>query len=96
MENIIQQAPTLIAKETIPSLKFKTTVSFKQQENLMERLLEATKMGNNDHIKIAIIFQDDEGMKRVETTIWATGAKYICLKGGVWLPIDHIKEVQFI
>ncbi len=96
MEKSLNSAPTLIEKEIIPNLKFKTSVSFKQQENLMERLLEATKMGNNDHIKIAIIFQDDEGLKRVETTIWATGAKYICLKGGVWLPIDHIKEVQFV
>lgn len=96
MDNIIHSAPTLIEKEIIPNLKFKSEVNFKQQENLKERLLEATKMGNNDHIKIAIIFQDDEGMKRVETTIWATGDKYICLKGGVWLPIKHIKEVQFI
>jgi hypothetical protein len=96
MDNSVHVAPTLIEKEIIPNLKFKSSVSFKQQDNLMERLEEATKMGNNDHIKIAIIFQDDEGMKRVETTIWATGAKYICLKGGVWLPINRIKEVQFI
>jgi len=96
MENMIHAIPTLIEKELIPNLKFKSSASFKQQENLMERLLEATKMGNNDHIKIAIIFQDDEGLKRVETTVWATGDKYICLKGGVWLSINHIKEVQFI
>lgn len=96
MENAMYSAPILVEKEIIPNLKFKSSVNFKQQENLMDRLLEATKMGNNDHIKIAIIFQDDEGLRRVETTVWATGEKYICLKGGVWLPINHIKEVQFI
>jgi hypothetical protein len=95
--NAVQiNSPLLIEKELIPSLHFKNPVAFKQQENLMDRLSEATKMGNIDHLKIAIIFQDDEGMKRVETTVWATGAKYICLKGGIWLPINRIKEVQFI
>lgn len=96
MENAIFSSPMLIEKEIIPNLSFKSSVRFEQQDNLTNRLLEATQMGNNDHVKIAIIFQDDEGLKRVETTIWATGEKYICLKGGVWLPIDHIKEVQFI
>jgi hypothetical protein len=44
---------------------------------------------------VSIYFHDDEGPKRVETTIWATGSKYICLKGGVWIPIDHIVEVKY-
>lgn len=96
MHNITQLAPVLIEKENIPNLSFKSDVSFKQQENIIERLNEATKLGNLHHGKVAIIFQDDEGMKRVETTIWATGAKYICLKGGLWLPINRIKEIQFI
>ncbi len=43
-----------------------------------------------------IEFEDDEGLKAVETTIWATGQKYICLKGGVWLPISRIREVKII
>jgi hypothetical protein len=96
MQNLTQQDPVLIEKEAIANLSFKSEITFRQQENIIERLNEATKLGNLHRVKVALIFQDDEGMKRVETTIWATGANYICLKGGLWLPIRRIKEVQFI
>lgn len=96
MQNVLQTPPVLIEKEVIPTLKFSKPIEVEQQSDLIERLVEATKLGNIHHGKIAIIFQDDEGLKRVETTIWATGAKYICLKGGVWLPISRIKEVLLV
>lgn len=87
------QTSQLIEKEIIPNLSFKEDRGVKQQPGLMEKLLEATKLGNLHHGKVTIYFQDDEGPKRVETTIWATGLKYICLKGGVWLPIASIEKV---
>ena len=96
MQDILQQSPQLIEKEIIPTLLFRKPILLEQQEGLMEKLMEATKLGNIHHGKIAIIFQDDEGLKRVETTVWATGLKYICLKGGVWLPISRIKEIQMV
>jgi hypothetical protein len=96
MENATNTSPVLIEKEVIPSLEFKNDIKVEQKPDLMDRLVEATKLGNLHRGKIAIIFQDDEGVKRVETTIWATGAKYICLKGGVWLPIRRIHEVKFL
>jgi hypothetical protein len=96
MQEVLQQVPQLIEKEAIPTLLFKKPIVLEQPEGLMEKLMEATKLGNIHHGKIAIIFQDDEGLKRVETTIWATGLKYICLKGGVWLPISRIKEIQMV
>lgn len=96
MEKVITKSPVLIKKEIIPNLSFKNPVEIQQQEGLLNRLIEATKLGNIHHGKIAIIFHDDEGLKSVETTIWATGAKYICLKGGVWLPIERIQEVRLV
>lgn len=96
MQDVLQQSPQLIEKEIIPTLLFRKPILLEQQEGLMEKLMEATKLGNIHHGKIAIIFQDDEGLKRVETTVWATGLKYICLKGGVWLPISRIKEIQMV
>ena len=96
MQDVLQQSPQLIEKEIIPTLMFRKPILLEQQEGLMEKLMEATKLGNIHHGKIAIIFQDDEGLKRVETTVWATGLKYICLKGGVWLPISRIKEIQMV
>ncbi len=87
--------PILIEKEIIKDLSFKNHDELKQQENIRAKLEEATRLGNGYHTKVGIIFQDDEGLKRVDTTIWATGQKFICLKGGMWIPIDRIVELKF-
>ena len=84
-----------IEKENVPSLTFKREIKVKQHPELRSQLEQATRMGNGYHSKVSIYFHDDEGLKRVETTIWATGANYICLKGGVWIPIARIQEVKF-
>lgn len=88
--------PVLIEKERIPELSFKVPVAIEQSKDLEAKLMDAMKLGNLHQGKVAIIFRDDEGMKRVETTIWATGAKYICLKGGMWLPVSRIVDVKVI
>ena len=85
--------PEVIEKELVKELTFKSPVQFKQDPAIMRKLEEATRLGNGYHTKVGIIFQDDAGMKRINTTIWATGTKYICLKGGMWLPIDHIFDI---
>jgi uncharacterized protein (UPF0248 family) len=59
----------------------------------MQQILNATLLGNNEHKKVKIIFKDDNGVKLVETTIWASGQKFICLKGGSWIPIHRILEI---
>ncbi|PKR81251.1 hypothetical protein CW751_06610 [Brumimicrobium salinarum] len=96
MQETIIGKPKLIEKELVSSLKFNQKKKIHQQEDLMPSLLEATKLGNLHHGKVAIIFEDDEGLKQVETTIWSTGLKYICLKGGVWLPISSIHKVKIL
>ncbi|OFZ65805.1 MAG: hypothetical protein A3D92_23700 [Bacteroidetes bacterium RIFCSPHIGHO2_02_FULL_44_7] len=87
--------PTLIEKELIQSLSFKTKTRVTQHPDLQEQIKNATRLGNAYHSKVSIYFEDDEGVKRVDTTIWADGSKYICLKGGVWLPIDRILEIKY-
>tara|TARA_B100000809_G_C14864019_1_gene432999 strand:+ start:45 stop:329 length:285 start_codon:yes stop_codon:yes gene_type:complete len=94
MQEILQ--PTLIEKELIPDLNFKKTLEFEQSPALKEKLVEATRLGNSYKGKMRIEFVDDSGFKAVETTIWATGAKFICLKGGVWLPISRIKNISMM
>lgn len=84
-----------IEKEEVSKMSFQNEMNVEQHEELRQQLEQATRLGNGYHSKVSIYFHDDEGPKRVETTIWATGAKYICLKGGVWIPIDHIVEVKF-
>ncbi|HTO36985.1 MAG TPA: hypothetical protein VL021_01065 [Brumimicrobium sp.] len=95
MQETKELKPVLIEKELIPTLKFNNKDLVRQQEGLAVKLMEATKLGNLHHGKVAIIFEDDEGVKKVETTIWSTGTDYICLKGGVWLPINRIHRVVF-
>lgn len=84
-----------VDKETIGSLSFQGEKTFKQHPDLMAQLNQAMRLGNGYHTKVSIYFQDSEGTKRVETTIWAVGNKYVLLKGGIWIPIDRIQEVKF-
>lgn len=83
-----------IDKEIISSLSFSEKSYSWQHPELTNQIRNATRLGNAYHTKVSIFFQDDNGPKRVDTTIWAYGAKYICLKGGMWLPIDHIVEIK--
>jgi hypothetical protein len=84
-----------IEKESVSSMTFNKEMEIEQHEDLRHQLEQATRLGNGYQTKVSIYFHDDEGPKRVETTIWATGSKYICLKGGVWIPISRIVEVKY-
>ena len=85
---------TLIEKEIIPSLKFNDKSTVVQHPDLLNQIERATILGNSHRTKVSIYFKDDESVKRVETTIWAAGTKFICLKGGVWIPISRLLEVK--
>ncbi len=96
MENVT--TPVLIEKESIADLKFPATPikrSKEEQAALMEKLRMATTLGNIEHGKSRITFHDEEGLKMVETTIWATGEENIVLKQGVVIPIHRIVSVNF-
>jgi len=84
-----------IEKEVVPSLTFRGEMAIKQHPELRQQLDHAMRLGNGYHTKVSIYFHDDAGLKKVETTIWATGARYICLKGGIWIPISRIQEIKF-
>ena len=89
------KVPELIEKESVPSLTFQENITVEQHPDIMKQIETATRLGNAEHGKVSIIFHADNGLKRVDTTIWANGAKYICLKGGVWIPISRIVEIKF-
>ena len=86
--------PELIEKELISALSFTEKQTVRQHPELLTQIERATILGNSHRSKVSIIFQDDSGLKRVDTTIWAAGTKFICLKGGVWIPIDKILEIE--
>jgi hypothetical protein len=98
MSNQLQHA-IIVSKESISNLTFPTIEVLKLKEAIASRMLDlerATALGNVEHNKIKITFEDSEGLKQVETTIWATTDKRIILKGGVVIPIIRIHEVKII
>jgi len=87
--------PELIEKECIPTLPFKESVITTHNPELHKQIEHAVRLGNAYHAKVSIVFFDDLGLKRVETTVWANGEQFICLKGGIWLPIARIVSIFF-
>lgn len=86
--------PTLVEKEIIQNLAFKKDLTVEQHPHINMQIEKATKLGNSYRRKVSILFRADSGLKRVDTTIWANGSKFICLKGGVWIPKERIVEIK--
>ncbi len=90
---------TLVQKEDVENMHFPKEdvlidpVAIKQRK---ADLVRATTLGNVEHNKIKIFFEDDEGFKVVETTIWATGEDNIVLKKSVTIPIQRIHSIKFL
>ncbi|MCW3070907.1 MAG: hypothetical protein JWO44_797 [Bacteroidetes bacterium] len=88
--------PTLIEKENISGLKFPENDVLTSKEDVKMRtaaLDKALKLGNLEHGKIKIIFEDAEGVKQVNTTVWGVTDKRVILKKGAVVPIHRIHEV---
>ena len=87
---------TIIEKEDIASLKFPTTDVLEDDTELKTRLSEinrALSLGNLEHSKIKIFFEDNESKRIVNTTVWAVTDKNIVLKQGVLIPIHRIYKL---
>jgi hypothetical protein len=91
MKTIFQK----VEKEMVSEISFKKDIDIDQHSDLISQLYKAMILGNEYHTKVSICFIDDIGPKQIETTIWYAGTKFICLKGGRFIPIDHIVEVKF-
>lgn len=88
---------TMIPKERIPSLRFPrqpVPLTDEQHHEIMHHLEQATHLGNAEHGKCRIVFQDDEGLKAVETTIWAFDADHIVLKYGMTIPLARVVAID--
>ena len=91
--------PTLICKEAVSELQFRTREVLNNKldiEHRKRKLDRATVLGNILHNKVKIIFEDNAGIKQVETTIWAVGDKNIVLKYGLTIPIHSIYDIRIL
>ena len=96
-QNTTTLTPVLIEKEEISSLTFpKTPVnkSLDETKILKHNLRRAMILGNLHRTKSKIIFEDNEGLKEVRTTVWAVGDKNIVLKQGTIIPINRIVSIR--
>ncbi len=87
----------VVEKETIAALKFVKHEVLQTKEQISQRkadLNRAMMLGNIEHNKIRITFETEDGLKAVETTVWATTETEVSLKGGVSIPLSSIHRVD--
>lgn len=96
---MIPSAIQKIEKEKVSDLHFPPEPVHLSAEHraLRDRNLErAAQLGNIEHTKCRIVFRDSEGLKVVETTVWAFDKDNVVLKKGVLIPIVRIVEVDLL
>lgn len=88
----------LVAKENISELKFPKTDVLSNPADRIERqkrVNQAMTLGNTSKSKVRIVFEDAEGVKTVETTIWGVTDNNIILKRTTLIPINRIHQIKF-
>ncbi|WP_333809748.1 hypothetical protein [Flavobacterium sp.] len=86
----------LIDKELIPTLNFPKGDVLEDKDAISARkndLDRALSLGNLEHVKIKIYFEDDASKKMVETTIWGVTDERVILKQGVVIPVKRIHKI---
>lgn len=86
----------IIDKEDIALLKFPTTDVLDDVDEIKTRISDinrALSLGNLEHSKIKIFFEDIESKKVVDTTVWGVTDKNVMLKQGVMIPIHRIYKL---
>lgn len=86
-----------IEKEKIETLKFPHGEVLTDANLIKEReseLNRALALGNLEHTKIKIYFEDDQSRKLVETTVWGVTDKRVILKQGVVIPINRVHKIS--
>ncbi|MCS6820101.1 MAG: hypothetical protein RMJ53_04880 [Chitinophagales bacterium] len=88
---------SLIEKEQVRNCVFTPTSKSLNQEQINiihAKLYKAMILGNTCRTKVKIHFTTTEGLKIVDTTVWAYTENYILIKGGVFIPTESVIEVD--
>ena len=85
-----------IEKEQINSLSFPKTEVLKKKEDQLNRIVDlkrALALGNLERGKVKMFFEDNNGLKMVETTIWGLTDKSVILKKSTIIPLQRVLGV---
>jgi hypothetical protein len=97
MGSIVNTTPVTVQKEMISGFRFPEKDVLSSKDDMKIRLADlerALKLGNLEHNKIKIVFEDTDGVKQVETTVWGVTDKRVILKQGIMIPIHRIYEIR--
>lgn len=87
-----------IEKEQIAQLQFAKKEVLTNPEDRKKRLndlFRSQTLGNLLQTKVKITFETgDEQTYQVNTTVWAVGTDFVSLKGGIFIPIHSIVQVD--
>lgn len=92
MENTI----TTIEKELLQNKHFPPQEVLSEANVITERFSQAKRamlIGNYLKNKVKIVFEDMEGKKRIETTVWGLTDTSLLLKGDITLPLHRVHEI---
>ena len=98
MSATITDTTVLIEKEEITEFSFPAgDVLATEAERIQRqaRIIRGTRLGNSMKRKVKIIFEDVDGLKKVETTIWGFTDKNVILKKTTIIPIRCVHEIKF-
>ncbi|HEY1040547.1 MAG TPA: hypothetical protein VGF30_14135 [Bacteroidia bacterium] len=88
----------LIEKEAIANLHFpeEDVLNTKEEKALRTADLNtAMALGNLEHSKIRIYFDDGVSPKVVDTTVWGVTDKRVLLKQSIVIPIHRVVRIKF-
>lgn len=87
----------VIEKEMVSNLHFPAGEVITESIALTARKVaieRALAMGNLEHQKVKIYFEDESNLRQVETTIWGVTDTVILLKKNVLIPIERIIKLE--
>jgi len=86
-----------IEKEQVGTLRFPNQDVLTSEADIKERksaLERALKLGNLEHGKVKIYFEDDNQRLYTYTTIWGVTEERVILKKGVYIPNNRIYKID--
>ncbi len=85
---------TLIQKEDVNKFKF-IPADLDNSVKFITKLQNALRLGNEFKSKTDIVFNTEDGPKRIETTVWSLTDKYIQIKHGILIPLKSLIEIEY-